>query len=120
MLTPEQIQAFKQQLQSEQLEIQQELSSIGAVKTNDPNNFDSFIPNIGLSDEDNALEVSEYLNKLSTEELLEARLKEITQALSKIDTNAFGLCEECHKEIELKKLEVNPASELCISCATKN
>jgi RNA polymerase-binding transcription factor DksA len=120
MFTLEQIQSFKQQLQAEQSKIQQELSSIGAVKINDPNNFDSFIPNIGLSDEDNALEVSEYLNKLSIEELLESRLKEITQALHKIETNTFGICEECHKEIELKKLEVNPASDLCISCAKKN
>jgi RNA polymerase-binding transcription factor DksA len=120
MFTPEQIAAFKQQLESEQDKIQAELSSFGAVKSNDPNNFDSFTPNIGLSDEDNALEVSEYLNKLATEELLEARLKEITQALYKIKTNTFGICEECKKEIESKKLEVNPASDLCINCAKKN
>jgi DnaK suppressor protein len=120
MFTPEQINSFKQQLEQEQDKIQKELSSFGIVKNDDPNNFDSYAPNIGLSDEDNALEVSEYLNKLSTEELLEARLKEITQAIHKIKTNTFGICEECKKEIELKKLEVNPASDFCIHCAKKN
>ncbi len=120
MLTKEQVQSFEQQLQSEQEKIQKELSNFGIVKNDNPNDFDSYLPNVGLSDEDNALEVSQYINNLATEELLEARLKEITQALVKIKTNSFGICEECHKEIEIKKLEVNPASDFCISCAKKN
>jgi len=117
MLDSQQIENYKKQLELEQDKIQKELSSFGVVKSNDPNNFDSYIPSIGLSEEDNALEVSEYLNKLSTETLLEARLKEITQALSKIDNNTFGICEKCKKEIEIKKLDVNPASDFCINCS---
>jgi DnaK suppressor protein len=114
MLTPEQIKNYKQQLKNEKEKILKELSSFGIPKSNDPNDFDSFMPSSKLSDEDNALEVSEYLNKLSTESLLENRLKEINQALKK--TRTFGICEKCNKPIEIKKLDVNPAADFCISC----
>lgn len=120
MISSEQLKLFQQQLEQEQDAIQETLSASGIVKNTNPNDFDSFIPNIGLSDEDNALEVSAYLNRLSSEEMLEARLKEIQQALHKIKTNSFGICEDCHKEIELKKLEVNPAADFCINCGKKN
>ncbi|MDD3808036.1 MAG: TraR/DksA C4-type zinc finger protein [Candidatus Pacebacteria bacterium] len=114
MLTPEQIKSYKQELKDEKEKILKELSSFGIPKSSDPNDFDSFMPSSKLSDEDNALEVSEYLNKLSTESLLENRLKEINQALKK--TKTFGICEKCNKPIETKKLDVNPASDFCINC----
>lgn len=117
MLNDQQIDSYKKQLETEKKKIQQELSNFGVVKTNDPNNFDSFMPTIGLSEEDNALEVSEYLNKLANESLLEARLKEIVEALHKIKTGTFGVCEKCQKDIEIKKLDVNPASDFCINCS---
>lgn len=116
MLNDTQITVYKNQLEAEKKKIQQELANFGIVKKNDPHDFDSFMPNIGLSEEDNALEVSEYLNKLSTESLLEARIKEIVEALHKIKTGTFGSCEKCHKDIEIKKLDVNPASDFCINC----
>lgn len=114
MLQLEQIKNYKQQLKIEKDKILKELSNFGIPKTDNPNNFDSFIPSSKLSDEDNALEVSEYLNKLSTESLLENRLKEINQALKK--TRTFGICEKCKKPIETKKLDVNPAADFCINC----
>jgi RNA polymerase-binding transcription factor DksA len=116
MLNDAQIKVYQSELESEKKKIQQELSNFGIAKNNDPHDFDSFMPNIGLSEEDNALEVSEYLNKLSTESLLEARLKEIVEALHKIKTGTFGICEKCQKDIETKKLDVNPASDFGINC----
>jgi RNA polymerase-binding transcription factor DksA len=116
MLNNTQITTYQAQLESEKKKIQQELSNFGVAKKNDPHDFDSFMPSIGLSEEDNALEVSEYLNKLCAESLLEARLKEIVEALHKIKTGTFGICEKCHQDIEIKKLDVNPASDFCINC----
>ena len=117
MLDLQQIQSYQKQLEMEKSKIQQELSNFGIAKSDDPNDFDSYMPNIGLSEEDNTLEVSEYLNKLSTESLLEDRLQEINQALHKIKTNTFGICEKCKKDIEIKKLDVNPAADYCINCS---
>lgn len=43
-------------------------------------------------------------------------LKKIDHALSKIDTNTFGICENCEEEISLKRLEARPETTLCIRC----
>lgn len=116
MLNSEEIKQYKEQLEAEKQKIQNELSTFGVPKGDNPNDFDSYIPSIGLSEEDNALEVSEYLNKLSTEALLESRLKEINEALHKMKVKTFGICEKCKKDIEIKKLDVNPAADFCIDC----
>ena len=43
-------------------------------------------------------------------------LKKIDHALGKIDTNTFGICENCEEEISLKRLEARPETTLCIRC----
>jgi len=43
-------------------------------------------------------------------------LKKVDEALDRISTGAFGLCEDCEEEIELKRLEARPTTTLCISC----
>ncbi len=43
-------------------------------------------------------------------------LEKIDRSLEKINTNEFGLCEECSEEISLKRLEARPETNLCIRC----
>jgi DnaK suppressor protein len=43
-------------------------------------------------------------------------LKKIDHALSKIETETFGICEACEEEISLKRLEARPETTLCIRC----
>ncbi len=47
---------------------------------------------------------------------LEERLKEVTEALARIEKGNFGKCVKCSKEIEMEKLEANPATTTCLSC----
>ncbi len=119
MFSKEQLETYKEKLEQEKQKIQQELSKFGVAKGNDPDNYDSFIPQIGLSDEDNTLEATEYLNRLSSEGLLEDRLKEINQAIHKIKVGNFGVCEKCKEDIEERKLDINPAAESCIKCTKR-
>ncbi len=49
-------------------------------------------------------------------ETLEERLKEVTEALNRIETGKFGVCAKCGKSIEEEKLEANPAATTCLSC----
>lgn len=44
------------------------------------------------------------------------RLGEIDQALARIDTGTFGLCENCGKQIPSKRLERLPDASLCVTC----
>jgi DnaK suppressor protein len=43
-------------------------------------------------------------------------LRKIDEALEKIQTGMFGVCEGCEEDIELSRLEVRPTAHLCIHC----
>ncbi len=43
-------------------------------------------------------------------------LKKIEEALERIDSGVFGLCDSCEEEIETKRLEARPTTTLCVSC----
>ena len=47
------------------------------------------------------------------------KLVQIEQALKKIESHTFGICEECEELIAEKRLEINPYFSTCISCAEK-
>jgi len=42
----------------------------------------------------------------------------IQAALSRIDEGEFGYCTECGEEIPVRRLELDPTSPTCVSCAT--
>ena len=44
-------------------------------------------------------------------------LAEVEHALAKIDTDQYGICENCHKPIADARLEARPEARLCIDCA---
>jgi DnaK suppressor protein len=46
-------------------------------------------------------------------------LKKIEQAIEKIDTGSFGICDVCGEEISLKRLEARPVTNMCIFCKTE-
>jgi DnaK suppressor protein len=45
--------------------------------------------------------------------------KDIADAFRKLQSNTYGLCEECGNEISIKRLEVNPLARYCIECKTR-
>jgi len=46
-------------------------------------------------------------------------LKKIDEAISRIDSGTYGVCESCGGEISYKRLEARPVTTLCIDCKTK-
>ncbi len=44
---------------------------------------------------------------------LEPRLNNILKAIKGLNRESFGKCEICKKDIEMKRLEVNPAARTC-------
>lgn len=44
---------------------------------------------------------------------LEPRLQNILKALKNINRESFGKCEVCKKDIELARMEANPAARTC-------
>jgi DnaK suppressor protein len=46
-------------------------------------------------------------------------LREIDNALEKLKSGTYGVCELCNKPIGLKRLKVMPSARLCIDCKSK-
>lgn len=48
------------------------------------------------------------------------RLKEINEALKRIENGKFGVCESCGGVIESERLELIPWTRYCSTCARRN
>jgi DnaK suppressor protein len=46
-------------------------------------------------------------------------LKKIDEAISRIDSGTYGVCESCGGDISSKRLEARPVTTLCIECKTR-
>ena len=44
---------------------------------------------------------------------LEPRLNDVLKALKSVNRESFGKCEVCKKDIEMARLEANPAAKTC-------
>ena len=47
------------------------------------------------------------------------RLKRVKAALARFDEDEFGFCQGCGEEIAEKRLDLDPATPLCVSCASR-
>jgi len=47
------------------------------------------------------------------------RVKEVDEALDRMENGTYGVCEECGEPIGLKRLEVKPVAKYCVPCKTK-
>lgn len=55
----------------------------------------------------------------ATERQRAAELARIDQALHRIEADDYGYCDECGEEIAEKRLEIDPAANLCVRCASR-
>lgn len=46
-------------------------------------------------------------------------LKKIDEAIGRMQSGTFGVCENCGGEITLKRLKARPVTTLCIDCKTQ-
>jgi DnaK suppressor protein len=54
---------------------------------------------------------------LATEERREQERARIEAALRRIDADDFGYCVKCDEEIDVRRLELDPSTPLCLACA---
>ena len=69
-----------------------------------------------FSDQSQEMENQELVYNLDQEGRNE--LKAIEQALHRIDSGEFGLCQSCGKKIQDARIQAIPYAEYCIDCAT--
>ncbi|EPR43572.1 transcriptional regulator, TraR/DksA family [Desulfovibrio sp. X2] len=69
---------------------------------------------------------NEYASRLSEQSLnvalreREARaVKEVREALARLDSPDFGICEECEDDIGTARLAARPTATLCVHCQAR-
>lgn len=73
------------------------------------------LPDLG----DQASAVTDQNFMLRLKEREQKLLKKIDEALDRMATGTFGICESCGGEIGIKRLKARPVTTLCIECKTK-
>jgi DnaK suppressor protein len=68
---------------------------------------------------DQATAVADQNFMLRLREREQHLLRKIDEAIDRIRTNMFGVCEECGGDIGYKRLKARPVTTLCINCKTK-
>lgn len=106
---------LKNALLLEKTRVEEELNRIGKPTT-DSGDFSTNFNEIGTNEDENASEVEEYTDNLALENTLEKQLKEILEALERIETDTYGKCENCDADIPVERLRAYPAAKMCTNC----
>lgn len=67
---------------------------------------------------DRATQEEEFALELRTRDRERKLIKKINDALTALDSNEYGYCEQCGVEIGVQRLEARPTATLCIDCKT--
>ena len=110
----EELSHFEDKLNDERVEIESNLKAYEKELDfgDDTESKDSF--------EEETDEAEEEATYLGVRDALDKRLKAIDGALARINDGKYGICGECGGEIDLKALEAEPESALCLGCKAKD
>ena len=107
---------FKDLLTKELRTIEGELGTIGRKNPESPSGWEA----VDTDDEkdhaeegDTAEDIEQYEYNSAEANQLETQLKEVKDALEKIEDDSYGVCEVCNEPIELDRLEANPSARTC-------
>ncbi len=110
-MTDEELQSFKEQLESMKdaihAEVERTRDTLTAQNGNipDPNDRASMESDLNFE-----LRIRERERKLSDK---------INDALQRISTGTYGVCTGCGQDISIQRLQARPVTELCIECKTR-
>lgn len=114
------IKELKEKLEAQKKSVTKELKSFATEDPNLKHNWDTKYPSREDSDKDEAADdAQEYDNALSLEYSLELKLKDIKEALEKIENGGYGICEKCGKQITKERLLACPEARTCLKCNEK-
>lgn len=117
------LEELKNKLQKEKEEIIEALSSVAKPDKGDhvPGKYAPNFPDYGddsdiETGDSSPSEVEDYSINLNLTGELESKLDLIDEALKKMESGEYGKCEKCGKEIDIKRLQVNPSALTCVKC----
>jgi len=114
-LTKSQLEELRAALDGEQTDIEEQLAEhgkkIGGDWQGTPAGFED---ENSTTPEDTADRMEELSINVPLVEELESRLKDVKDALKKMDSDAYGICEKTGREIPFDRLEANPAARTVV------
>jgi DnaK suppressor protein len=109
---------LEDKLLEEKKKLENELSRF-AKPTLIPGDYETRFEDIGRDEDDNVSEVEQYSDNLALENTLEKELKKVDDALKRIGSGTYGICQNCGQEIDIERLKAYPAAQNCIKCKKK-
>ena len=103
------LEELKSNLVSEKEQLEEQLGKF-AKKTGEGEYKTEFPDDLGDRQDENATEVEEYTDKLALEKSLETQLKDVLDALEKMEAGAYGKDEETGENIDVNRLNAYPAA----------
>lgn len=103
-------------LLEEKNRFERELSQFAEKNPRVEGDYDAQFPEFGEKDDDNAQEVEQYTVRKPLEISLEKTLRDVNNALKRLDEGTYGICKYCGETIDEKRLLARPTSSSCVSC----
>lgn len=113
------IEQIKNELLKQKKQIEEDLAAFTKNDKHEKDEHRAQFPNYGDKSDENVQEVGEYTTNLETERILEKSLRDINDALARIEKGNYGICKYCGKEISEDRLLARPVSSACIVCKNK-
>jgi DnaK suppressor protein len=110
-LTPEQLSEFRQRLER----LQDELLETHELAVDGTRPVPLDQTTVGRLSRMEAIQAQAM--SAATQQRREFQLQRVKRALQRITEGEFGLCESCDEPINPRRLEVDPAGNLCLACA---
>lgn len=112
-LSPEQIADLKNRLTAEKARLEEELSTVSKQNPSNPDDWNAVVDEAEANSADkndiaDAMEDLEENTGISN--ALEAQLKEVNDALERMDAGTYGNDEETGEPIPVERLEANPSA----------
>lgn len=116
---------YKSELLKEQAGLMEAMQTMGTLSDLVPGHWDTYTD----KSENKELQPDALADKFEEEstnegvmDTLEERLKEVTDAIERIEKGIYGKCINCamqgkDKEIEIEKLDANPTATTCLACS---
>lgn len=107
----EKLEEFRRILQGQLDELLREADKTVSEMTDEKTNFPDPTDRASLeSDRNFELRIRDRERKL---------IMKIREAIERIDSGEFGICESCEEEISESRLRARPVTTLCIECKTE-
>ncbi len=119
-MNQKQIEELKKKLEENRDSLQEMLEHFAKKDDTPEGDWETDYPQFesnGTDMEEEADEVEEYSSLLPVEHALETKLKNVNDALKRIEEGKYGNCEGCGEEISYEKLSISPETKHCQQCS---